>query len=567
MYKIWQVANIDLDKQLILSKELGISKIFASILINRGLANASQAFKFLNPDLSDLIDPFKLKDMHKVVTRIKKACQNKEHIAIIADYDVDGLTSCAILKSILEKLKLEVSCYIPNRILEGYGLSIAALNHCLAKGAKLVFAVDCGITNHKEIDFLKSHNIDTIIIDHHQPKDNNLPAAFAIIDPKRSDCAYPYKELATVGLVHKLFEALSQEREIYLDLVSLGTVADVVPLDGENRIFVKEGLKHISFPKRTGLKALLEASGLAGKTISTEYINFILGPRINAAGRVRTAHDSLQLLLTDSEEEANILAEKLNSDNRNRQAIEERILKEALAKIDKEINFKDHYVIVLSATGWHQGVLGIVAAKLVDRFYRPAIIISLEKDMGRGSARSIHSFHMFDALTQCSRYLEGFGGHKFAAGITINKNNIEQFKSQINAIAKNLLKPEDLMPVIEIDAEIQLSDLNQDLVAELEALSPFGKGNPEPIFCAKNLRLKGKPIIVGRNSLKFWVTDGRNFFQAIGFGMVNCMDLVSDAQSLDLCFTPRLDSWQGEESIVLELEDIRFNEHVTYGTK
>ncbi|MFH1201304.1 MAG: single-stranded-DNA-specific exonuclease RecJ [Candidatus Omnitrophota bacterium] len=560
MYKNWQVARVDAHKQTELSKELGISRILASLLINRGLISKTTASSFLNPHLADLVDPFKLKDMANAVKRIKKAQKNKEKVLVIADYDVDGLTSCAVLKSALKRLNLEVFTYLPHRISEGYGISKKALEYCLKIKASLVFTVDCGITGHKEIGFLNKHNIDTIIIDHHQPKGRYLPEAYAIIDPKRPDCAYPYKELAGVGLVYKVVWAfLGHHAKDFFDLVALGTVADIVPLDGENRIFVKEGLRHINFPKRPGIKALLEVCGLKGKIIRTEYINFILGPRINASGRMRTAEDSLELLLTESEEEAFCLAKNLESDNRTRQTVESRVLQEALTKIDKEINFKDHYVIVLSSEGWHQGVLGIVASKVVDRFYRPAIIISLEDNMGKGSARSIHSFHLFEALHKCSKYLEGFGGHKYAAGLTITRDNIDTFKNEMNRIAKDLLRPEDLMPAIDIDAEIRLSDLNKDLILELEKLEPFGKGNPEPIFSVINLYLRGRPLILGRETLKFWVSDGQLFYPAIGFGMAGCLDLICQAQSLDLCFSLRLDSWEGEESLILEVKDIRFN--------
>ncbi|MFH1655296.1 MAG: single-stranded-DNA-specific exonuclease RecJ [Candidatus Omnitrophota bacterium] len=545
--------------QIKLSKELGIPPLICQILINRGIDNKESLGKFLNVDISHLHDPYQLKDMQRAVERIRKAIERKERVLIFGDYDVDGVTSCALLKLSLQKLGLKPEHYIPHRINEGYGINDNAIRLAKQKKISLFISVDCGTANHAEIDKLNKLKIDTIILDHHKPLEGKLPKAYAIVNPKRNDCNYPFKDLAAVGVVFKLVQALLKDDAFEdLDLVALGTVADVMDIVGENRIIVKEGLKRINETKKVGLKALIDSSRLKNKNITPGFISFILAPRINASGRMDSAEKSLELFLTDDTKKAEILANDLNNHNRQRQKIQEETLREALSLVERDINFKDHYVIVLSKEGWHQGVLGIVASKLADRYYRPTIIISLDKKIGKGSARSIENFHIFEALSGCSKFLETFGGHKYAAGLTIAKKNIDKFTDTINKIAKSILSKEKLFPVLNIDALVPLSMLNTPIVSSIEDLEPFGVGNPYPLLCSRDLKLKGKPSVVGKETIKFWVTDGKMTAQAIGFGQGSLLDLVSQSKSLDMVYSPSIDNWRQPAELQLEVKDIKF---------
>ena len=558
MKKNWNIAKADISTQAELSKKLALHPLIAQILINRGMNKSEDAEYFLKADISSLHDPFNLKDMDKSVKRIKKAIENKERILIVGDYDVDGVTSCAVLKLALLRLKADVIHYIPHRINEGYGLNKNIVKLAKKNNVKLLITVDSGISAYKEVELLNKNNIDVIIVDHHRTIDDVLPAAFSIIDPKRSDCPYPCKDLAAVGLAYKLAQALLGESlKEYLDLVSLGTVADVMDLKGENRILVKEGIKQINLLKREGINALINSCRLNGKNIIPKFISFILGPRINASGRVASAEHSLKLLLTEDTQEAQDLANELNKYNRQRKKIGDQVLSEALSIIEKEVNFKDHRVIVVSKDGWHKGVLGIVASRIADRFYRPAIVISTENGIGKGSARSIDRFHIFNALSECSGFLQEFGGHNYAAGLTLLKDNIADFRESINRFAKDNLPDDGLLPSLDIDAQIPLSILNMDLVLKLEALEPFGAGNPYPVLCSSNVKVKTKPIIVGKDTIKFWVTDGSLTCCVVGFGMGSIFDAVSGADNLNIAYSPSIDTWSHPATIQLELKDVR----------
>lgn len=558
-HKILNIAHPNIQLQNTLGKELGISKIMAQILINRGLANIEEAKKFLNVNLSHLLDPHSFSDMPKAIRLIRQAAKNKEKIMIFGDYDVDGLTALALLRMTLSKMGLDVMHYLPHRIKEGYGLNRNILNIARQKNAKLLITVDCGTTNYEQIKELRRHNIEVIITDHHEPQDKDLPPASAIINPKIKNSNYKYRDLAGVGVAYKLCQAITGDALFEdLDLVSLGTIADVVPLTGENRVIVKEGLPRLSKTRRAGLKALIENSGIKGKEIDANSVSYILGPRINASGRIDTAETSLNLLMSEKEEEARGLARLLENYNRQRQKIESRILEEAQDLIDKEINFKEHKVIVIAKEDWHQGVLGIVASKIAEKFHRPAIVISKTSDLCKGSGRSIKNFHLFEALLECKEFLNTFGGHSHAVGLLITKDNIADFKKTINRLAKERLTLEDLLPSLDIDVEAPLSDLNEKIITELEALEPFGAGNSQALFYTRNLQLKGKPQILSKDTLKFWVSDGHITYQAIGFGMSSFRDCLVNANYLDLVYTPRMDNWQGEENILLEAKDIFF---------
>ena len=558
-HKILNIAPSNIHLQNTLSQELGISKILAQLLVNRGITHIEEADKFLKANLSHLLDPHTFLDMPRAVNLIKKAAKNKERVMIFGDYDVDGLTALTLLKTTLSKIGLEPMHYLPHRIKEGYGLTKNILNIAKQKKIKLLITADCGMGNLEQIKELRRNNIEVIVTDHHEPIGKELPPASVLINPKLKNSGYKYRDLAGVGVAYKLCQALTNDMLFEdLDLVSLGTIADVVPLTGENRVIVKEGLLRLSSTKRIGLKALIENSGIKNKKITSEFVSFILGPRINASGRMDSAEISLNLLMSQKEEEAQKLAELIETYNRQRQRIENKIMEEAQDLIDKEINFKEHNVIVIAKEDWHQGVLGIVASKIADKFHRPTIVISKTGDLCKGSGRSIKNFHLFQALLECQEFLETFGGHSHAVGLIISSDRIADFKNGINRLAKEKLKLEDLLPSLDIDMELSLSDLNDEIISGLEVLEPFGRGNPEPLFYTRNLRLKGEPLVLGRDTIKFWVSDGNITYQAIGFGMASFKDCLESAESFDFVYTPRIDNWQGEGSVILEAKDIFF---------
>jgi single-stranded-DNA-specific exonuclease len=558
-HKILRISSLQSHLQNTLSKELNISKITAQILLNRGIAGISEAERFLNVKVTHMHDPFSFRDMEKAVKRVKEALKKKEKVMVFGDYDVDGITSVALLKHSLQKIGLDVSHYMPHRIKEGYGLTKNIAHTAKEKKIKLLITVDCGIANKREIEELNKLNIDTIITDHHEPQTDSLPAALSIINPKVKNSGYKFRELAGVGVAYKLCQALSNSKLLdELDLVSLGTVADVVPLTDENRVIVKEGLLKLSKTKRPGLMALIEGAGIKNKNFTSTSISFILGPRLNASGRMDSAEVSLSLLMTSDLKKAGELASSLEQHNRARQKIEGKILEEAEEIINRDINFKEHKVIVVAKEDWHQGVLGIVASKLADRFYRPSIVISLDDNMCKGSARSIKNFHLFNALSSCRELLHAFGGHAHAAGLMIHRDNIDDFKKSINRLAHEKLSFEDLIPGLDVDMELGFSDLNETLALELERLEPFGAGNPEPLFYTRGLKLKGEPQSMGRNTIKFWASDGSSNIQVIGFGMNGLRSNLMEAKSLDIVYTLRMDRWLDNSSIILEAKDIFF---------
>jgi single-stranded-DNA-specific exonuclease len=542
-----------------LSKELRISPMLAQVLANRNIKTPLEAERFLNASHQDMHDPNLFSGMRKAVELIKGARERNDNVMIFGDYDADGITSIALLKGALKKAGLKVSYYLPHRIKEGYGLTRNILQTVKENNVKLLITVDCGISNHREIEELKRHGVDVIITDHHEPSTPSLPCADSIIDPKAAGSGYPYRDLAGVGVAYKLAQAISNSRMLEdLDLVALGTIADSAPLTGENRVFAREGLQRISKAERPGIMALIESAGMRERKFNSTFVSFILAPRINASGRMSSAEVSLRLLMSRTVEEAQDFAKVIELYNRERQKVEGRIMQEAEDLINKEINFKEHKIIVIAKDGWHQGVLGIVASKIADKFYRPAIVISLDEELCKGSARSVKSFHLFNALVECKHHLDSFGGHAHAAGLQITRDSIDDFRTSINRLAHEKMTLEDLLPSLEVDMELSLSDVNEDVAAELEQLDPLGAGNPEPLFYTRNLMLKGEPLSLQRDTLKFWVTDGSITYQAIGFGMGGFKESLLAAGRFDLVYTPRIDTWREESSLILEVKDIFF---------
>jgi len=558
MIKKWLIKSLDPQLQKELSDALNIHPIIAQLLINREVTTVEAAQRFLTADLSMLFDPFLLKDMDKVVARIHQAQKNNEKILIYGDYDVDGVTSSALLRRIFKRLGITAINYIPHRMEEGYGLNSAIAEFAKNLQIHLIITVDCGINAFTPIEAIMAAGMDVIVIDHHEPDGDKIPKALAIIDPKRSDCSYPFKSLSAVGLVSKLAQALfGTMPEEDLDLVAMGTVADVVPLRCENRIFVKRGLPLIEHTKKLGLQALLEVSKIAGKKIKPYYIGFILGPRLNAAGRMDSANIALDLLLSDDSREAQALAQCLEEHNLSRQKMQNSVVEEALAIIENEKGLKDQQVIVVQKQGWHKGVLGIVASRIVEKYYRPTVVISVEEGLGTGSARSIEGFHLHEALTSCSSLLDNFGGHKRAAGLRMRQENIEQFRVEINDFARGVLKDQEFVPSLDIDCEILLSSIDLTLVELIASLEPHGEGNPAVVFCSRGLTVKTTPALLGRDTLKFWVTDGQKTFSAVGFGFGSMKDQVRVGNQIDLAYTLGIDDWNKAPAVQLVIKDIK----------
>jgi single-stranded-DNA-specific exonuclease len=557
-HKILNIASPDIRLQSLLHQEIKISKILAQILINRGIKTLKEADDFLHAGLNKLHDPFSFSQMPQAVEITKKAIKNKDKILIFSDYDVDGVTSLTILKETFSSLGVETQHYIPHRIKEGYGLNRNIIGIARQQKIKLIITADCGTSSYELIKELNNMGVEVIVTDHHEPTHKDIKSlAWTIINPKLDGSNYKYRDLAGVGVAYKFCQAISAKALTEeLDLVALGTIADSVPLTGENRIIARQGLKQIFNTKRTGLKALMETSGISDKKMKTYFVSFILAPRINASGRMDTAETALRLLLSRHNDQALDLAKSMELQNRQRQKVERQILEEAKDIIEREINFKDHKILVVAKEGWHIGVLGVVASKLSDRFYRPAILISIGSSFCKGSGRSIKNFHLFNSLFECRELLENFGGHEHAVGLVIKKENIEDFKNKINNLAKERLTFDDLLPHFDIDMELRLSDLGGDIVRELALLEPIGEGNPEPLFYTKDLKLKGQVARLGRETIKFWVSDGEVNYQAIGFGMASLSQSIEQARNLDLIYSPRIDSWQNQESVILEIKDM-----------
>ncbi|MFH0839282.1 MAG: single-stranded-DNA-specific exonuclease RecJ [Candidatus Omnitrophota bacterium] len=559
MRKTWNVKTGDGEVTKALIKELSISPILATLLANRGITTAKEASVFLNSKLEDLHSPFLFKDMDKAVERIKRALTKNETVLIFGDYDVDGLTATALLATIFSQMGLTVYTYIPDRLQEGYGLSKKSVSFVKEKKISLVVTVDCGISSFSEVELLRQMDVDVIITDHHQPLDGRLPDAYAVIDANRKDCTYPFKYLSGVGVAFKLAEAVcGRFFKEHLDFVCLGTVADVVPLVGENRIFAKNGLGYLHDTGKIGIRSLIEASGLSDKKINETHIGYILGPRINSTGRLSSPTTSLKLLLTDSKSEAQQLAVMLNSENSMRQTIVEKILREALLKIEKEVNFKYHRIIVLDGEGWHQGVIGIVASRVAERFSRPTIIISSTNDICKGSGRSIGNFHLFEAICRCKELLCEYGGHKRAAGFSIPRKNIRLFKDMINAIATEDQDVGDFIPKLDIDMELGFDMLTPELIEELQDLAPFGEENPAPLFLSKNLVLKTNIQQFGKSNIKVGLCQGNIIHEAIGFGLLEHMPSLVKNDRVDLVYQPVINNFRNEKTLQLIIKDIHY---------
>lgn len=566
--KRWKVRKPDPALQNAIAASFKISPLTSQILINRGISDLDQAGRFLSSTLSDIRSPLDMKGMKEGVERVVRALHKKEKIAVYGDYDVDGMTATSILLLFLKAAGGDVSYYIPERISEGYGLNHGAVRKLSERGVTLLITADCGISNQNEIKQAKELGMDVIVTDHHEVPDD-LPPAYAVINPKQPGCPFPFKQLAGVGVAFNMIIALRAalrdegvwgENEIpnlkeYLDLVALGTVADVVPLVDENRIFVKYGLIELTDSKKPGIMALKEVSGLED-TITASMVGYRLAPRLNAAGRVGKGEDGVRLLISTNFEEAVEIAKLLDEGNRERQSLEEAILNEAIEMIASDPSMKDRKSIILASEGWHPGVIGIVASRIAERFYRPTILIAMKDGIGKGSARSIPAFVLYEGLKKCSRFLEAYGGHDYAAGLSLKAENIEKFREEFEKIALASLSEEDMVPEIEIDATMELNEITEGLINELENLAPFGEANPEPVLCSTDLSIADCRI-VGNNHLKLRVRRDRTTLDAIGFGMGDNLNGLNGSIGLNIAFIPQINIWNRGKSIQLKLKDLK----------
>lgn len=558
MNKKWECYAVDENKVNELVNKFGISGILARILVNKNITQKDEIDLFMNPTRKDFHDPFLMPDMEIIVDRVLQAIEQKEKIMIYGDYDADGITSITVLKSFLEERGLEVASYIPNRLDEGYGLNKTALKKIYDDGYRLIITVDCGISGIDEVDYANSLGMEVLITDHHEPAET-LPKAVAVVDAKRKDNKYPFNQLAGVGVVFKLIQAISikldlEEKEYlkYLDIVCIGTISDIVPLIDENRVIAKLGLKLIAQTKNIGLKALLEVIGF--KNIDSTTISFGVAPRINACGRMGDEQVALDLFLEKDYDKAKELAIKLNEYNIERQTIEKSIFDEATEKIEK--NEKDKACIIVGSEGWHHGIIGIVASKVTEMYFKPSILICFEGNDGKGSGRSIPGFDLHDALTECSDYLEKFGGHSMAVGVTVSRDKFELFKNKFEEYAKSH-DIDKIIPVINIDSELSLKDIDIDSVKSLQKLEPYGEANKMPVFMIRNLKINSIRALSEGKHLKLTLKDDGYMINAIGFNMGNLSNEYLIDDKVDVIGNLDINSFNGNDSIQLILKDIR----------
>ena len=563
----WRLLEGDRDIQEMLVRELHIHHIVSRILTSRRIFTSEDANRYLSPSLNDLHNPLLMMDMQKGIQRLIGAIYNGEKIVIYGDYDADGVTAVVVLLKFLREIDPTVAYYIPDRIKEGYGLNKPAIDRMKAGNIKLIITVDCGVSDHEQISYARSAGIDTIILDHHEVP-NTLPDAVAIIDQNRRECMFPFKDLAAVGIVFNFLIALRGKLRKdgfwenkkypnlrdYLDLVALGTIGDICPLIDENRVFTKVGLDLITEGKRVGLRALKEICGIDTQVIDSGKASFCLIPRINAAGRVATANEAVQLLLTDNIEEARRIAQNLEIYNRKRQAMERTILNEIINEIEKTIDPGTVRSLVFASDKWHPGVIGIVASKLVDRYNRPTILISLKDGIGKGSGRSISDFNIYLGLKECDALLLSYGGHRYAAGISIKEEDIKEFAIMLENIISKEINISDFVSQTNIDAMCNLNDINHELISQIGRLAPFGSGNPEPVLCVRNINVTSQSV-VGNNHLWMRLTGDGISYNSIWFNKGHLIDYLSGS-ALDIAFTPHINNWNGAYDIQLKMKDM-----------
>ena len=568
----WQVATPDPATQVRLAAELSLSPLLCQVLINRGITDATSARTFLTPSLHDLHDPYQILGMDAAVRRITAAVQQGEPMAVYGDYDVDGVTAVALLMTFFEELGLRVASYIPEREGEGYGLNAEAMRHLARQGTRLLITVDCGSTAVAEVALARGLGIDTIITDHHQPPET-LPAALAVLNPHQPGCGYPNKHLCGVGLVFKLLTALrASMRQIgvlrerlpnlkrHLDLVALGTIADVTPIRGENRVIVHYGLQELTHTLKPGLQALRQVSGRQGKAANVGEVGFQLAPRLNASGRLGSAAQSLELLMARDREEAQRLAGLLDAVNQQRRTLQRDVEQMVHERIGQHYGGTPPAAIVLADADWHLGVVGIVAARIAETYHRPAFLLQINGDTARGSGRSIPAFDLYNGLQHCAEWLRQFGGHRYAAGLTMAAEHLPALQEAFIRYADDRLAPDDMQPVVRLDAVVLLADITEKLVNELTALAPQGSGNPAPVFAAYGVRRASPIRRLGQEGqhARFRVEQDDVSREAIAFQQGDHVaEVAAGGGEFDIAFTPVINTWRDRRTLELQLRDLR----------
>ena len=551
------------EKVQMLQNELQVDALIATLLVQRGVETYDQAKAFFRPSLTDLHDPFLMKDMDKAVVRIEEAILKGENILVFGDYDVDGTTAVSLVSSYLKSYYPNVATYIPDRYDEGYGISYNGIDFAEDNEFTLIIALDCGIKSIDHIAYANAKNIDFIICDHHRPGDE-LPKAVAILDPKRNDCSYPYDELCGCGIGFKLIQALASKRGqtledlvLYLDLVATAIAADIVPITGENRILAKYGLEVINSNPRPGIKALIQ--NVNKKSLTITDVVFIVAPRINAAGRIKHGNEAVALLTEYDLDQAEQFASEIEQHNSDRKGLDKQITVEALAQIEDN-NEKENFTTVIYQENWHKGVIGIVASRLTETYYRPTIVFTKSGDKLAASARSVKDFDVYNAIEACSMHLEQFGGHKYAAGMTLKEENYEAFKAAFEKEVRNTISSELLIPEIEIDAEINLSDISPKLIRVLNQFEPFGPENMTPVFMTKNIKDTGYPKLLGKEEehLKLFVKqENSEGFGAIAFFMGNKLNQISNQKPFDAVYCIDENEFKGTVTVQLRIKDLK----------
>ena len=551
------------EKVQAIQQALQVDEIIATLLVQRGIETFEQAKTFFRPTLADLHNPYLMKDMDKAVARIEKAIANNENILVFGDYDVDGTTAVSLVSSYLRSFYPNVATYIPDRYAEGYGISYVGIDYAEDNDISLIIALDCGIKSIDHVNYAKAKNIDFIICDHHRPGDI-LPDAVAVLDPKRDDCSYPYDELCGCGVGFKLIQALAENRNKtiedlveYLDLVATAIAADIVPITGENRVLAKFGLEVINSNPRPGIKALIQ--NLKKKVLTITDVVFIVAPRINAAGRIKHGNEAVALLTEYDLEQAEQFASEIEQHNSDRKELDKQITKEALLQIE-ENNEQNRFSTVVYQEDWHKGVIGIVASRLVENYYRPTIVFTKSGEKLAASARSVKDFDVYNALEACAEHLEQFGGHMYAAGMTLLEENYENFKNAFEKVVKETISPDLLIPEISYDAEIELAAINPKLMRLLKQFEPFGPENMTPVFYSKNLKDSGYAKAIGKEEehLKAFIKqENSESFGAIGFGLGNKLDLVTNQKPFEAVYCLDENEFNGTVSLQLRLKDIR----------
>ena len=560
----WSLLNPDQNTVSSVKKAFRTSEVIARVLANRNILNPNLARPFFTPNLDMLHNPYLMQDMDKAVKRVLTNINSGKPIMVFGDYDVDGTTGAASLYLAFQKFGADVTYYIPDREKEGYGLSYHGIEVAKDIGIDLIITCDCGINAFVQVDFANEQNIDIIITDHHTT-DTELPKAHAILNPKREDCEYPFKGLCGGGVAFKLITAIGNELNIPLTdyeeiipLITLGTVADVVPIKDENRVIVHHGLNILENLEKPGLKTLLELAGLKGH-ISVGQLVFSIAPRINAAGRIGDANRAVELLVTDDQDKARLLAKELDNENKRRQIIQQAVVDEALLKVNAEADLKNENALVLANAGWHPGVVGIVASKIKEEFNRPTIIIALENGSGKGSARSVAGFDLYEALTACKTHLDDYGGHPMAAGLTLSNKKLEDFKKAFINFANERLTEENLQATLTLDSEIALQDITPRFMEFLDKLSPYGPGNMRPKFAIRNAEIAGAPKVIGKTGehIRFKIRQGLKSYPAVGFGLSNKYEMLITGQPVDIACVVETNEWQGNTSIQMNVRDIK----------